>query len=298
MTVSTRTPFAFTEMILTPVSQLPAAVPAKAGVAGLKSELQSAARELALQDGERAVVTRDIWEVVQHRPLQSVASLLRRQKFTDPAGLLLGPLLTGAMGLFVGGFTAVATHSEPVGLCVCLLGAGAAVCLAPTVIAIDKLAARQERQARGKMVELEEVEGPLKRFTAATDSEKVQIASGLEKLQETLDGSRALAPEARSALKAAIAEGKSLADTHAERIRQIASLAGIIGSEIDRDAVKRADAALQQLSPSERPIAAQALHELVFADRKRVAAMKYDARNALHELLTAPPQASKEQSAA
>ncbi len=298
MTVSTRTPFALTEMILTPVSQLPAAVPAKASVAELKSELRSAARELALQDGERAVVTRDTWEGVQHRPLQRVASLLRRARLHKPSNLLGFTIVPAVASALAGLITTLATQSALAGWCVGLSAVGASLCFAPTVISIDKLAARQERQARGKMVELEEVEGPLKRFTAATDSEKVQIAHGLEKLQETLDDLHALAPEARGALKAAIAEGKSLADTHAKRIRQIASLVGIIGSEIDRHAVEHTRAALRQLSPSERPIAAQALHELVFADRKRVAAMKYDARNALHELLTAPPQASKEQSAA
>ncbi len=295
MITATRTPFSVLDLKLTPVTRanLPVAVAQATDVEQVKCELANSSGELVRQSAELAAVTKGTWESVSTSLLQKARSWINKGReasgYSDTKAFIDWASLGALTGLAVGVITGAAVHDAVLGTYVGVAFGGAVAAFCPAAMGVRKLGEMEEARARGRMVELRQVDGPLQRFRDASGASKVQVLGGLEKLYARLCDNKAASPEALAALKAAITDGEALRSVHGDRVRQFTTLGTYVHGQIDAAALLQIEAVLNELSAVERPVVAEAMRQLVFVDRKRVAVMPFDIRNELHELLTATP---------
>lgn len=298
MALDTRSAFALHDIQLTPVREqlLPVPVAPATTVADVKAEIVSSATELKKQRGELIAATRGTWETVEASWTQRARRFVQHHRLTAMDAVAPGGII-GAIAGAVVGFGASALLGDDWGWKIGLTIFGASLALGPVSAAVLMLGSAQEKRARGRMVERKQIAGPLERFRAAKDVEKAHIVGGLEKLERSLHSNKAVSPEALVELRAAIADGVDARMLHAPRVRQMTLLGGYLKGELDADAVRKIVATLGEMTPVDRAVAARSFNELIFVDRKRVAALPYEVRNDLYNALTSASAAPTVQAA-
>lgn len=288
MTTDTKTNFRLSDSLTAlavKAVHLPVPLPTPSSVAEVKGQLVGTARELDLQAEQLATATRHTWDSVQHGRFQRVRSALSSHNLFSFD--LMGPFTAvGAVAGAIAGFITGANTETMYGWAVFAAVAACGASVVPTLRIVDKLGARGEKRAKAAMVEESKLTRMVARFRKAEGTQKLQMAVGLDAVYASLDRQKLLSPEARATLLAVADDARALHVTHGDEARRMRSFAKLLREPLDAASAKSTQAVLAELSPGQRRATAEALLELVFADRKRVAGMDYNARNALHDMLT------------
>ncbi|MEZ0313388.1 MAG: hypothetical protein ACAI38_16575 [Myxococcota bacterium] len=277
-------PLATSKMLPVPVKELPS-------VESLKRSLIATAAELSRRGTELEKLTRDTFEQRAHARLMRVAGRLEEGGY-HTGGAVLGMTMIGCLvGAFAGYVGLETTRSLAVAWAAAGTVGGLCILTPPLAMWLVPWSKRTTAPAP-PMVELGSLSPELERFKAAEGPTKIQACASLAAVRDDLHQRQMLSPEALAALNAAVDEAVAAEARGDASARPLLELARLLSEPLDAAAVERAKAQLALVPAAERACVAQAVHEVVFADRKRIQATKYPVRNALHELLTGATKAS------
>lgn len=268
------------------VTLLPTPVPLPPNLHEVKRSISATASELATADKELKRFQRGSWPEAQERWLQKSRRFIERKRLLRTPSTIVYPLVGTVIGAGAGAIAAFGCESPTVGAAI--LGVGLSVGWGTPLVslALKKLAMLQEKLRHRYMLEPKALRKPIQRFNNATGNDKLQVGYGIEKLLRELDRAQLLAPEGVRSLQLIVDENKQAeAGAHKEAGRYNV-LAKQLAEPISYASTQTLQQILSQTSNEDRPVYAQAIYDLVFANRSRIAQTAYADRNALLKVLT------------
>ena len=213
----------------------------------------------AVHDDGRAFdkMTRGRGGFVEGRGLQKAADTVRKAASGDTIGEMIPVSLVG--GGIIGAVTGLCTGSWAIfGLVGGGLFATGSLALPLAMLATIPLANRFKKNAAEKLVPLSDVAPTLERLKVATGVERALLQATVDSWYEQLKSKRALSPEARVALEAAVAEGsKSSAKADAAVAKRVELLKQLVADlaktgDVTPDYVATLDSRIQKVPEDER----------------------------------------------